>query len=352
MTMYCTKHRVLENNSHELGEKNLYYGSANMQIKEETEYIKKMRITLQRMRQQMFGDEDGVTDNQLTQEMKRPMMESPEVNESESCVAELFSKYRQILEQIKAKDVQLRALQWENKELLTKLEATQEAGAAALRNASQKLFEHYQKQMDELEQQHEEQKHRLQTFAEEQEKNLERSVENYNNLMLELQQKQNRAMELERLIDRMEMEKKELIERKESVEKEMEWKRSTSMDVPDNSMRFQDLRLEVSTLQEKIFHLDNVVIHQHRNLYSVINTIGNLKTKLTKQDQMIQTLREQVGTLEAENRELKYKEEVYNDKQNKDKNTSSESCASPYRYETAINKTPYQVLMKWKKKTA
>ncbi|XP_041046893.1 coiled-coil domain-containing protein 68-like isoform X1 [Carcharodon carcharias] len=341
--MYCTEHRVLENNNHEPGEKKLYYVSAMTQIKEETEYIKKMRITLQKMRQQLFEDKDGVTDGQQTQEMKRPM-ESPEVNESEPCMAELCSKYRRIMSQIKVKDAQLRAIQWENKELLTKLEATREAGAAAIRNASQKLFEHYQKQMDELRQQHEEEKHKLQAFAEDQEENLERSVENYNNLVLKLQQKQNRAMELEKLIERMEKEKKELIERKQSVEKEMEWKKSSSMDVPDNIMRFQDLQLEISILQEKILHLDNVVTQQHRNLYSVINTIENLKMDLAKQDQIILSLREQVGLLEAENRELKYKAEVYSDKQSK--KPSPVSCAS---YESARNKTPYQLLMKWKK---
>ncbi|XP_072353495.1 coiled-coil domain-containing protein 68-like [Scyliorhinus torazame] len=344
--MYCTKPRMVESNSHEEGGRKLYYGSATAQIKEETEYIKKMRITLQKMRQQLFGNEDGVIDSQQTQEIKRPAMESSEVNESEPCVVDLCSKYRQTLDQIKAKDAQLRAIQWENKELLIKLEATQEAGTAAIRNASEKLFKHYQKQMDELRQQHEEEKQKLQTFAEEQGKNLERSVENYNNLELSLQQKQNRAMELEKLIERMEKEKKELVERKQSVEKKMEFEESTSMDVPDNRMRFQDHQLEVSTLQEKIFHLDAVVIQQHRNLYSVINTIENLKTDLTKQDQIILSLREQVGQLEAENKELKYKAEHYVNKQSK--NASPVPCTS---YESPRNKTPYQMLMKWKKST-
>ncbi|XP_048460022.1 coiled-coil domain-containing protein 68 [Rhincodon typus] len=227
------------------------------------------------------------------------------------------------------------------------LEACQEAGAAALRNASQKLFENYQRQMDELRQRHDEEKHKLQTFAEEQEQSLKRSVENYNNLVLQLQQKQNRAKELEKLIERMEKEKKELMEKKQSLEKKMHWKRSTSMDVPDGSSRFQDLQLEVSTTHEKIFHLDSVVTQQHRNLYSVINTIENLKMKLTKQDQIILSLREQVGILEAENKELKYKAEVYSDKQNT--NASPVSCAS---YESTRNKTPYQMLMKWKKESA
>ncbi|XP_043529919.1 coiled-coil domain-containing protein 68-like [Chiloscyllium plagiosum] len=345
--MYCTESRVLENNSQGSEGKQLYYGSAMTQIKEETEYVKKMRITLQNMRQQLFGNEGEVADNQQVQELKRPMLESPGVNEAEPCVAELCSKYRQILEQIKIKDAQLRAIQWENKELLTKLEASQEAGAAALRKASQKLFENYQKQMDELRQRHDEEKHKLQTFAEEQEQSLKRNVENYNNLVLQLQQKQNRATELEKLIERMEKEKKELIERKQSMENNMEWKSSTSMDVPDGSSRFQDLQLEVSTLQEKIFHLDSVVTQQHRNLYSVINTIENLKMKLSKQDQIILSLREQVGILEAENKELKYKTEVYSEKQNK--NASPVSSVS---YESARNKTPYQMLMKWKKKSA
>ncbi|XP_051864901.1 coiled-coil domain-containing protein 68-like isoform X2 [Pristis pectinata] len=352
-TMYDTDIRTLETNSHEKGERKPVYGSALTQIKEETEYIKKMRTTLQEVRQQMFTVEDGVTHSPSTRERKPPMIESSDINESDPCMAELCSKYHQILDQIKAKDAELCAILQENKELATKLEATQEAGAAALRNASQKLYKHYQKQMDELKQRHEQEKQRLQAFAEEQEKNLEKSLENFNNLELKLQQKQNRAIELERRIERMEKEKKELMKRKQFVEKEMECKKYTSMDVPDSARGFQKLQLESSTLQEKIFHLNNVVTQQHRNLHSAINTIENLKMELEKQDKIVLRLKEQVGILEAENNRLKYKAEVYSEKQKESNSPASSARPLPkITYESSRNKTPYQMLMNWKKTSA
>ncbi|XP_069780033.1 coiled-coil domain-containing protein 68-like isoform X2 [Narcine bancroftii] len=353
--MYCTEVKPVESKSHEKGERKPLNGSAIIQIKQETEYIKKMRITLQNVRRQMLSIEDGVTHSPSTQEIKIPVTESSNINESDPCVAELCSKYHQILEQIKAKDAELHAILLENKELATKLEATQEAGAAALRNASQKLYKHYQKQMDQLKQQHEQEKKKLQAFAEEHEKNLERSIENFNNLESKLQQKQDRATELEQQIERMEKEKKDLMERKQAVEKEMECKKYTSFDVPDSTKGFQKLQLESSTLQEKIFHLDIVVTQQHRNLHSVINTIENLKMKLEKQDQIILKLNEQVGILEAQNNLLKYKVNVGSEKQKENNSPASTASSRPHlkaTFESRRSNTPYQMLMKWKKTKA
>ncbi|XP_072920213.1 coiled-coil domain-containing protein 68-like isoform X3 [Hemitrygon akajei] len=349
--MYHSEIRTLEVNSHEKEERKPLYGSAISQIKEETEYIKKMRITLQNLRWEMFEAEDGLI-HSPTQEI--PLAESSDTNESDPSMTELCSKYHQILDEIKAKDAELCALLQENEELATQLEATQEAGAAALRNASQKLYKHYQKQMDELKQRHEQEMQRLQAFAEKQEKQLQRSIENFNDLEVKLQQKQNRAMELERRIERMEKEKKELMQRKQLVENEMECTHHASMDVPDSARsRFQSLQLESSTLQEKIFHLDNVVTQQHRNLYSVINKIQNLKMELEKQDQVIAKLKEQLGILEAENNRLKYKVEVVSE--NKKENNSPVYSASPLpktTYTLSKNQTPYQMLMNWKKTSA
>ncbi|XP_078265630.1 coiled-coil domain-containing protein 68-like [Rhinoraja longicauda] len=349
--MYNTKVRALETNSHEKEERNLLYGSAMTHIKEETGYIREMRITLQRIREQMFSTDDGVTHSQLTQEIKIPVTESSDLNESDPYLAELCSKYQQTLDQIKAKDAELRAILQENQELATQYEATQEAGAAALRNASQKLYKQYQKQMDELKQKHELEKQRLQAFTEEQEEKLKSSVENFNNLELKLLHKQNSLTELERRIERMEKEKKELMGRKLSLEKEMECK--NSMDFPDSSKGFQNLQSESSTLEEKIFHLDNVITQQHRNLHSAINTIENLKIELVKQDQIILKLKEQVGILEAENNRLKYKVEVCSEKQKENNSPASPDSPLPKSIgESKRNETPYQMLMSWKKTSA
>lgn len=347
--MYNTEIRALETNSHEKEERSPLYGSAMTHIKEETEYIKEMRITLRRVREQMFTIEDGATHSPLTREIKIPVTESSDVDESDPCLAELCSKYQQILDQIKAKDAELHAILQENKELATQLEATQEAGAAALRNASQKLYKQYQKQMDELKQKHEQEKQRLQAFTEEQEENLKSSVENFNNLELKLLHKQNSLTELERRIDRMEKEKEELMGRKLSVEKEMECK--NSMDYPDGSKGFQNLQLE--ELQEKIFHLDNVITQQHRNLHSAINSIENSKMELAKQDVIILKLKEQVGILEAENNRLKNKVEVCSEKQKENDSPASSDSPPPKTIsESKRNQTPYQMLMNWKKSTA
>ncbi|KAK2094328.1 Coiled-coil domain-containing protein 68 [Saguinus oedipus] len=67
-----------------------------------------------------------------------------------------------LMKKMKGKDLQLLEMNKENEVLKIKLEASREAGAAALRDVARRLFENYQTQSEEVRKKHEDSKHLLQ----------------------------------------------------------------------------------------------------------------------------------------------------------------------------------------------
>lgn len=70
-----------------------------------------------------------------------------------------------LMERMKGKDLQLLEMNKENEVLKIKLEASREAGAAALRNAAQRVLEIYQTQSEDVRKKHEDEKHFLQVLS-------------------------------------------------------------------------------------------------------------------------------------------------------------------------------------------
>ncbi|XP_037583607.1 coiled-coil domain-containing protein 68 [Cebus imitator] len=227
------------------------YESTSAHIIEETEYVKKIRTTLEKIRTQMFKDE--VRHNST------------------------------------------------NHSLDTKLEASREAGAAALRDVARRLFENYQTQSEEVRKKHEDSKHLLQVNKVEKEQKLKQHVENLNQVAEKLEEKHSQITELENLVQRMEKEKRTLLEKKLSLENKLLQLKSSAT----HGKRCQDLQMEISTLQEQISHLQFVIHSQHQNLRSVIQEMEGLKNNLKEQDKRIENLKEKVNILEAQNKELK-----------------------------------------------
>ncbi|MGH0188325.1 UNVERIFIED_CONTAM: hypothetical protein FKN15_029135 [Acipenser sinensis] len=184
----------------------LFYGFSASQFREETEYIKKI------WNQTPWNSSD-----------------------SETRSTSFYSRYHQILEDIKEKDRQLYHINLENKELEIRnsllfhihtasrttviatlpvpllqvvtvvlfsfeLKASREAGAGALRDASRKLFDMYQTRLEEVRRKHLEDKQILQAYTEEQEQNLRKRME----MASALEEKQTRVSELEKRVERME----------------------------------------------------------------------------------------------------------------------------------------------------
>ncbi|XP_043745380.1 coiled-coil domain-containing protein 68 [Cervus elaphus] len=276
------------------------YESPSAHIIEETEYVRKIRTTLEKIRNQIFRDEvrHSSTNHKLDAKHCGNIQ-----NGSDSAMNPSCGSLDLLMERIKGKDLQLLEMNKENEVLKIKLEASREAGAAALRNVAQRLLENYQTQSEEVRKKHEDSRHFLQVDKLEKEQKLKQHVENLDQMAEKLEEKHNQITELENLIQRMEKEKRTLLEKKLSLENKLLHLKSSTT----NAKSCQDLQKEISLLQEQISHLQFVIHSQHQNLRSVIQEIEALKNNLKEQDKRIEDLQEKVNILEAQNKELKAK---------------------------------------------
>ncbi|KAM9633084.1 coiled-coil domain-containing protein 68 isoform 1-T3 [Trichechus inunguis] len=276
------------------------YESTSAHIIEETEYVKKIRTTLEKVRNQLFKDEIGRnnTNNILDAKHRQNMQ-----NDSESEMEPSCCSLDQLMERMRGKDLQLLEMNKENEVLKIKLDASREAGAAALRNVAQRLFENYQRQSEEVRKKHEDSAYSLQANKLEYEQKLKQHVENLNQVAEKLEEKHNRITKLENLVQQMEKEKRTLLERKMSLENKLLQRKANAT----YAKSCQDLQMEISTLQEQISHLQFVIHCQHQNLRSVIQEMEGLKNNVKEQDKRIENLKEKINILEAQNKELKTK---------------------------------------------
>ncbi|XP_045152220.1 coiled-coil domain-containing protein 68 isoform X2 [Echinops telfairi] len=274
-------------------ENSALYESTSARIIEETEYVKKIRTTLEKVRNQMFKDEAGPSNaNNRCQNGSGSEVGPSGVNTLD-----------RLMERMRGKELQLLEMNRENEVLKIKLEASREAGAAALRNVAQRLFENYQRQSEDVRKGHEDHRHSLQVTKLEKEQTLKQHAEHLNQVAVKLEEKHNRITELENLLQQMEKEKRMLLERKTSLEnKLLQLKPSAAY-----TKSCQDLQMEIATLQEQISHLQSVIHSQHQTLRGVIQEMEGLKKSVKEQDKRIENLKEKIKILEAQNKELKTK---------------------------------------------
>lgn len=276
------------------------YESTSAHIIEETEYVKKIRTTLEKIRNQMFKDEVGP--NRINHKLNGKQYQNME-KDSDSNLEPSCCSLELLIEKMKGKDLQLLEMNKENEVLKIKLEASREAGAAALRNVAQRLFENYQTQSEEIRKKHEDSQQQLQVIKFEKEQKLEQHVESLNQVAQKLEEKHNQITKLENLVQRMEKEKRSLLERKLTLEKQLLQLKPNIT----NAKSCRNLQAEISLLHEQISHLQFVIHSQHQNLRSIIQEMEGLKSNLKEQDKKIENLKEKVSILEAQNKELKSK---------------------------------------------
>lgn len=318
----------------------LLYGSTPAQIKEETEYVKKIRTTLEKIRNQIFKDDIGSVATNHKLDSKSPTQTFQNGYESDTDNG-FSSRYYRIIEKLKDKELQLLEINRENEDLQIKLEATREAGAQALRNASRKLYENYHRRAEELRKKHDEQNIIIKSSAKEQEQRFKESIDSLNDVADRVQEKHIKITDMENLIKRMEEEKKILVERKLSVENQLR----TNMSTSENINGWDALRLEYCTLQEQIYHLQKVMMAQHQLLRNVIQEIEDLNNELQKQDETIDHLQEKIQTLEAQNKDLK--QNVANWSSNQKFKMSKGVSANESAFEIM---SPYMMLLSLRKK--
>ncbi|XP_039697083.1 coiled-coil domain-containing protein 68 isoform X2 [Pteropus medius] len=313
------------------------YESTSAHIIEETEYVKMIRTTLEKIRNQMFKDETGHNSTKYKLDAKHcgTVRSGCESEMDPSCCS-----LHLLMERMKGKDLQLLEMNKENEVLKIKLEASREAGAAALRNAAQRVLEIYQTQSEDVRKKHEDKKHFLQVNKLEKEQKLKEQLENLNQVAEKLEQKHNQITALENLVQRMEKEKRTLLERKLSLENKLLQLKSSAT----CAKSCQDLQMQISLLQEQISHLQCVIHSQHQNLHSVIQEMEGLKNNLKEQDKRIENLKEKVNILEAQNKELKTKVALWSESPR----TTVSRAVSASELQTE-GTTPYLMLIRLRK---
>ncbi|KAM4707139.1 coiled-coil domain-containing protein 68 isoform 1-T2 [Discoglossus pictus] len=277
------------------------YGSTAAHITEETEYVRKIRTTLEKIQSQLFKDEvNDVSPNSKQEKNSSNIQQNGCHDDDETSFG---SRYKKIIEKLADQDLQLVEIDKENNDLQIKLEATREAGSDAIRNAARRLYENYDKQSEQLRKNHEEEKQKIQESTAENQGNFKQSVEKLHEVAEKIEEKHGRIIELENLMQRMEAEKTTLLNKKRSFEDEILRRMSNH----GNKNGCVGLQMEVSTLQEQINHLQFLMMSQHQSLRSLIQETEELKNRLKEQDLTIEDLQDRVNFLEDQNKELKDK---------------------------------------------
>ncbi|XP_032050509.1 myocardial zonula adherens protein isoform X1 [Anas platyrhynchos] len=338
--VYGVVHRTDNNHKREM----VVYGWSADQLKEEMNYIKEVRATLEKVRKKMYGEYDEMKRKiqQLTNELKvtnahQESLENhvrvqaaaldsfSEMNSSLTSasidlqktlvdvtlentdireqIRNLKHTHEQSMEKLREKQKQLETAQIENQLLKLKVESSQEANAEVMREMTRKLYSQYEEKMREEEQKHKAEKEILL----EETNRLLKAIEEANKKMqiteTSIQEKDQRIGELDRLIERMEEERHQLQKQLELNEIQISGAKSENSD----SERSQHLEEVAASLRERIKHLDDMVHCQQKKVKHMVEEIEMLRKKVKEKEVFIIQLLEKISFLECENKELQDK---------------------------------------------
>uniref|UniRef100_A0A8D0UPL3 Myocardial zonula adherens protein n=2 Tax=Sus scrofa TaxID=9823 RepID=A0A8D0UPL3_PIG len=278
------------------------YGWTTNQLKEEMNYIKDVRATLEKVRKRMYGDYDEMRQKirQLTQELSKTLVDVTLENSSiKDQIRNLQQTYEASMDKLREKQRQLEVAQVENQLLKMKVESSQEANAEVMREMTRKLYSQYEEKLHEEQQRHSAEKEALL----EETNNFLKAIEEANKKMqaaeISLEEKDQRIGELDRLIERMEKERHQL--QLQLLEHETEM----SAEITDSDKeRYQQLEEASASLRERIRHLDDMVHCQQKKVKQMVEEIESLKKKVQQKQLLILQLLEKISFLEGENNEL------------------------------------------------
>uniref|UniRef100_A0A8C0GSI0 Myocardial zonula adherens protein n=1 Tax=Chelonoidis abingdonii TaxID=106734 RepID=A0A8C0GSI0_CHEAB len=288
--VYGVVHRTDNNHKKEM----VVYGWSAHQLKEEMNYIKDVRATLEKVRKKMYGEYGEMKRKiqQLTNELTITNVEKEslerhmqvqasaldsfsEMNSSLTSasielqktlvdvslentdirdqIRNLKHTHEQSMEKLKEKQKQLETAQVENQLLKLKVECSQEANADVMREMTRRLYSQYEDKLKQEEQKHIAEKETL--IAET--NRLLKAIEEANKKMqiteTSIQEKDKRIGELDQFIQRME-------------ETEMEKKDSLEIMSGDKNVGSQHLEEVAAGLRERIKHLDDMVHCQQKKV--------------------------------------------------------------------------------------
>ncbi|MBN3287245.1 MYZAP protein, partial [Polyodon spathula] len=322
--------------------------SAN-QMKEEMNYIKEVRISLEKVRERMYGEFGGIQQKmqQLSQDIRvansqqqsllsevkvktaalesydqmsssltsasidlqKSLVDSSlERNDMRQEMKSLKESYDNAVEKLKEKERQLEVAQAENETLKLKVESSQEANSQVLQDMTRKLYNEYEDKLGEEHCIHRKKLEALQAQANEYIRQIQEANEKVRIAEEKINDKDQRIGELDRLILCMGEEQSQLQRRLQENEQQRERLRQTDeIDGSEKSRRSQLLEEEASSLRERIKHLDDLVHNQQRKVKQMIGEIENLKRQIEQKDMCIEQLLERVSVVDCENKELQDK---------------------------------------------
>ncbi|XP_053933712.1 myocardial zonula adherens protein isoform X4 [Cuculus canorus] len=366
--VYGVVHRTDNNHKREM----VVYGWSADQLKEEMNYIKEVRATLEKVRKKMYGEYDEMKRKiqQLTNELKvtnahQESLENhvrvqaaaldsfSEMNSSLTSasidlqktlvdvtlentdireqIRNLKHTHEQSMEKLREKQKQLETAQIENQLLKLKVESSQEANAEVMREMTRKLYSQYEEKMREEEQKHKAEKEILL----EETNRLLKAIEEANKKMqvteTSIQEKDQRIGELDRLIERMEEERHQLQKQLELNEIQLSGAKSENS---SDSERSQHLEEVAASLRERIKHLDDMVHCQQKKVKHMVEEIEMLRKKVKEKELFIIQLLEKISFLECENKELQDKLDYLMENQPKtniETRDTGVGCDLPYR---------------------
>ncbi|XP_074862932.1 myocardial zonula adherens protein [Carettochelys insculpta] len=336
--VYGVVHRTDNNHKKEM----VVYGWSAHQLKEEMNYIKEVRATLEKVREKMYGEYGEMKQKiqQLTNELTMTNAEKESLQSHMQVQAEALDSFSEMnsslttssielqktlvdvtlentdirdqirnlkcthekaMEKLKEKQKQLEAAQVENQLLKLKVECSQEANADVMREMTRKLYSQYEEKL-----QQEEQKHILEKETLIVETNrLLKAIEEANKKMqiteTSIQEKDQRIGELDRLIQCMEEERHQLQKQLEQHELQISGVKSQTH---SDRQRSQHLEEVAAGLRERIKHLDDMVHCQQKKVKHMVEEIEILKKKIQQKELFIMQLLEKISFLECENKEL------------------------------------------------
>ncbi|XP_029871968.1 myocardial zonula adherens protein isoform X2 [Aquila chrysaetos chrysaetos] len=375
--VYGVVHRTDNNHQREM----VVYGWSADQLKEEMNYIKEVRATLEKVRKKMYGEYDEMKRKiqQLTNELKvtnahQESLENhvrvqaaaldsfSEMNSSLTSasidlqktlvdvtlentdireqIRNLKHTHEQSMEKLREKQKQLETAQIENQLLKLKVESSQEANAEVMREMTRKLYSQYEEKMREEEQKHKAEKEILL----EETNRLLKAIEEANKKMqiteTSIQEKDQRIGELDRLIERMEEERHQLQKQLELNEIQISGAKSENN---CDSERSQHLEEVAASLRERIKHLDDMVHCQQKKVKHMVEEIEMLRKKVKEKELFIIQLLEKISFLECENKELQDKLDYLMENQPKtniETRDTGVGCDLPYSPSTENGRSP------------
>ncbi|XP_072004228.1 myocardial zonula adherens protein isoform X2 [Engystomops pustulosus] len=381
--VYGVVQRAENDNQNEV----VVYEWSSHQLKEEMNYIKDVRVTLEKIRERMFGEYDDMKEKikHLTQEMKvssaqQELLESHtqaqasaidslgDTNSSlnassidlqktlvdmtlENCnirdeVKNLKHSFNESVDKLKEKQRLLEAAQAENQLLKVKIESSQEANANVMREMTRKLYLQYEQKLQEEEMKYSAEKEAMIGQTKQYLMAIEDASEKVRVAETKIEERDAKISELDQLIQRMHQEREQLQvqltrheERIQRLDQKMEITTS-------ERARTQNLEEAATSLRERIKHLDDMVHCQQKKVKHMIEEIELLRKKVHYKDILIQQLLERIAMLEGENNELQDKMDYLMANQPKEApetKDASTSCEPP-QLETKQPQQPRIVL--------